>query len=204
MTGHETAGASKADARKHRVIEAARHLFVRQGFHQTGMAQIAETSGVKVGQIYRDFASKEDLISAICAQDVANLLNNSGVFGQVSRERGDVLADWIDAYVAEQPTLDQCRIFAEIGAEASRNSRIAEVVQELEKRVKPNLAHVLDELAPEAIPLSARDQYVELMHLITVGTIVQRSIDPAFDPKPATLKLMKLIEGDLEALPTSP
>ena len=48
---------SRADLRRSHLLETARQLFAERGFHQTGMAQIAAASGIKVGQIYRDFES---------------------------------------------------------------------------------------------------------------------------------------------------
>lgn len=60
----------RADNRRRHLLDVARRLFIDQGFHQTGVAQIAAESGIKVGQIYRDFASKEAIIAAICESNV--------------------------------------------------------------------------------------------------------------------------------------
>ncbi|WP_443018235.1 helix-turn-helix domain-containing protein [Sphingobium sp. TKS] len=49
-------------------MATTRDLFVKRGFHQTGMAQIASSSGIAVGQIYRDFANKEAIIAAALLQ----------------------------------------------------------------------------------------------------------------------------------------
>ena len=46
-------GRSRAQQRRDKVVDVARRLFASQGFHATGMAQIAKESGVAVGQIYR-------------------------------------------------------------------------------------------------------------------------------------------------------
>jgi AcrR family transcriptional regulator len=48
----------KAAQRREKIIEAARKLFIDNGFHATGVAQIAKESGIAVGQLYRDFASR--------------------------------------------------------------------------------------------------------------------------------------------------
>ena len=57
--------ATRAEQRRARIIAAARTLFAENGFHNTGIAQIAKQSGVLVGQIYRDFANKEEIVVAI-------------------------------------------------------------------------------------------------------------------------------------------
>ena len=59
------ARAGRATARREKVIQAARTAFKANGFHATGIAQIAHASGVAVGQIYRDFANKEAIVAEI-------------------------------------------------------------------------------------------------------------------------------------------
>ncbi|HEX7743475.1 MAG TPA: helix-turn-helix domain-containing protein [Sphingobium sp.] len=54
---------------KERTLEAARNLFNQRGFHQTSMAELASCAQVSVGQIYRLFKSKEDIINAIVESD---------------------------------------------------------------------------------------------------------------------------------------
>jgi TetR/AcrR family transcriptional repressor of uid operon len=54
---------------RERILAAARTLFDHRGFHQTPMADLAVTAQVSVGQIYRLFKSKEDVISAIVEDD---------------------------------------------------------------------------------------------------------------------------------------
>ena len=62
-------GESRAALRRRRITDAARKLFVANGFHATGMAQLAKASGIAVGQIYRDFAAKEDIVAALVTAD---------------------------------------------------------------------------------------------------------------------------------------
>ena len=59
-------------------MDVARTLFTEQGFHRTGVAQIAAASGIKVGQIYRDFADKEAIVAAIVESDLAAFLQRHG------------------------------------------------------------------------------------------------------------------------------
>lgn len=47
--------------RKDRVVQAARRLFVAQGYHGTSMPQIVAASGVSTGAIYSYFPTKEAL-----------------------------------------------------------------------------------------------------------------------------------------------
>src|SRR3546814_10817567 len=59
----------RSAARRQHILATTRDLFVKRGFHQTGMAQIASSSGIAVGQIYRDFANKEAIIAAIRSEE---------------------------------------------------------------------------------------------------------------------------------------
>src|SRR5688572_20136660 len=48
-----------------RIIEAARDLFLTQGYNSTGLAQITQRAGVKSGSLYYFFPTKEDLLVAV-------------------------------------------------------------------------------------------------------------------------------------------
>jgi TetR/AcrR family transcriptional repressor of uid operon len=59
---HEKAGRA-------RILATARALFDTHGFHQTSMAELATSAQVSVGQIYRLFKGKEDIINALVQDD---------------------------------------------------------------------------------------------------------------------------------------
>lgn len=47
------------------LIEAARDLFLANGYHSTGVAQIVRTANVRMGSLYYFFPTKEDLLIAV-------------------------------------------------------------------------------------------------------------------------------------------
>lgn len=53
------------DIRQTAILDAARDLFSRQGYHKTTMPEIARAAEVSVGLIYYHFASKADILVAI-------------------------------------------------------------------------------------------------------------------------------------------
>ena len=53
------------DARQSAILDAARDLFSRQGYHKTTMPEIAKAAGSSVGLIYYHFTSKADILVAI-------------------------------------------------------------------------------------------------------------------------------------------
>src|SRR4030042_5862164 len=56
---------ARGRATKHKVVKAARHLFKYQGYKNTTIEDISEASGVKRGNLYFYFKSKEELAFAV-------------------------------------------------------------------------------------------------------------------------------------------
>ena len=56
--------AARQKIRQDEIIAAARHCFRRHGFHGASMAQVASEAKLSVGQIYRYFANKDELVIA--------------------------------------------------------------------------------------------------------------------------------------------
>lgn len=54
--------------KREKLVEAARSLIHRNGYRQTSIADIAEASGVPLGNIYYYFKTKDDLVSAAINQ----------------------------------------------------------------------------------------------------------------------------------------
>ena len=54
--------------KRERLIESAAKLFHQAGFNKTSIADIAQDSGVPLGNVYYYFKTKDDLISAIIEQ----------------------------------------------------------------------------------------------------------------------------------------
>jgi AcrR family transcriptional regulator len=63
---------SDAVANRRKLVEAARAVFAEQGL-DAEMKEIAERAGVGVGTIYRNFATKEDLVVALVQDLIARV-----------------------------------------------------------------------------------------------------------------------------------
>lgn len=61
----ETEALSRSEQSRSQIMDAARRLFVKNGFHGTSMRQIAREAGIALGGIYNHFASKEELFVAV-------------------------------------------------------------------------------------------------------------------------------------------
>ena len=54
----------KSDKRE-RLLQAARSLIYRQGFHQTTLSDISQESGISLGNLYYYFKTKEEILAAV-------------------------------------------------------------------------------------------------------------------------------------------
>src|SRR3546814_6394960 len=146
----------RSAARRQHILATTRDLFVKRGFHQTGMAQIASSSGIAVGQIYRDFANKEAIIAAICEADLADWLEEETLETAVAvGDREGILA-WIERIAIDEPSHENRRMMCEFVATVGCNPIIAEINRKADVRPSPSLGAALDSLAPSA---SSKDRY---------------------------------------------
>lgn len=89
------AGGKRAAGLKTReaILEAARLLFLRQGYHATGMREIAHDAGISLGAVYNHFISKEEIL-----QEILDERNLYGAMSEaLSRARGYSVAELVES-----------------------------------------------------------------------------------------------------------
>jgi AcrR family transcriptional regulator len=191
--------AGRAAERRQHILDTSRPLFIGNGFHGTGMAQISAASGVKVGQIYRDFSSKEDIITAIALRDLSQFLDETGLEHAI--DAGDMTAvrDWILAFVTYDEGVDGYRLIPEIMAESARNPRIARLREEIGRCVKHALAMALTAWAPGRNRETARSELADLI-LTLGGGLCQSIVMEALhgrDYRPLCERLQTIVSREL-------
>ncbi|MFZ0040471.1 MAG: TetR/AcrR family transcriptional regulator [Solirubrobacteraceae bacterium] len=65
------------DRRRGDVVRQAAKVFARRGYDQTTMQELAASMGLATGALYHYFASKEDLLNAICDELMEPLLERA-------------------------------------------------------------------------------------------------------------------------------
>jgi AcrR family transcriptional regulator len=123
--------ATPSTDRHQQILAAAMVCFAKRGFHQTSMHDISAEAGISVGLIYRYFASKEAVISAMAAehkQEIDELLARA-------RQAPSLLEALEIFFTAHCSAAGECRIesafVVDLFAEGSRNPRIARLVRDI-------------------------------------------------------------------------
>ena len=167
----------RAVQRRERIISTARRLFEENGFHATGMARVAQESGILIGQIYRDFGSKEEIVAVIVEVVLAELLGEGDLRAAIAQ--GDVASahEWIRSFVSgrvQRESSDSFGLFAEIMAETSRNEKIAAITDMLFERLDTAIAQALELLAPGDHKAQARTDLANAILTISGGVCQRR------------------------------
>ncbi len=189
----------RARLRRQRIIDAARILFNENGFHATGVAQIARASGVAVGQIYRDFEAKEDIVAEIVEGDLAEFMACDSLHRAISTGDAAQVREWIRHFLG--PThRDAKPLFAEIVAESSRNERIAAIFSRVRQEVNASMLAALTLLAPGDHVASRRALLADLVLTQSLGLMQFRLSHPGVDTDGLTDLIMSVIAREVDAL----
>lgn len=193
----------RAAARRRKVIDTARLLFSDNGFHATGIAQIAKQSGVAVGQIYRDFASKEEIVAAIAHSDCASFMAGESLKEAVARGDSASVRAWIHSFVDPEEKADDGRMFAEILAESSRNERIARIFTAVQDEARGNMITALTLFAPGIAMSARRANLADTILTLSLGLIHHRLMHRNTDIAALTASLTAIVDREIASLEQS-
>jgi AcrR family transcriptional regulator len=124
----DDAGFDKAELRRQQVLDAAASCFRHAGFHAASMSAIAKAAGMSVGHIYHYFANKEAIIEAIIEQEQHRQLEIINML-LAAPNTMQALIDHADQALADSLDLKNSALNFEMIAEASRNPKVAEMMQ---------------------------------------------------------------------------
>ncbi len=193
--------------RRERILDAAEHCFARTGFHRTTMHDICREAGVSPGALYVWFDSKEALIAGISERDRAEFA-----------ERFEALAsapDFLEAlrtlaqqYFLEEPA-DSHRMCIEIGLESTRNPRVGEISQRVDRYISESFEKLFQRMQDEGriAPTLPIPTVTKAFMVVADGMFWHRAVDPGFDPAtvmPAVLQLVRTLLNPVpQILPAS-
>lgn len=114
--------------RQDEIIIAARRCFRQHGFHAASMSQLASEAQLSVGQIYRYFCSKDAIIEEIIRRIIG--LRIQEMIGTSKSIQLPKLLAWRCVLNEDDEAL-----MLEVAAEATRNPRVAQMMQEADERI---------------------------------------------------------------------
>ena len=175
---------ARINARRDQIIAAARLCFRKHGFHGAGMAEIAKTSQLSVGQIYRYFANKDAFIEEIVRRMVTNkiqlITGNAHNLQQVAhnlahRRIGNLSSPFkedICVEQKEQAEIDHA-LMLEVAAEATRNPVVEKIWRDSEKQLFNEAKSFLSKSFPQFSDAEMTAK-VESLAVICEGTAFRR------------------------------
>ena len=169
-----------AEVRRRQILDAAAEVFRRRGFHAASMAEIAKTFGMSAGHIYNYFDSKEAIIEAIVARDIDEFLALTAQM-QGEADLRHEMVERVDEGTDRRLDADHASLQIEIVAEASRNPKIADMVQRADTTVRRRLIELVRAAARgpvDEVDLTAR---AELLLALFEGLMIRTLRQPEID-----------------------
>ena len=193
-------GLSRAELRHRRITDTARKLFVVNGFHATGMAQLAKESGIAIGQIYRDFQSKEDIVAALVEADCRRMMMYDHLEAAIAADDPGAVRVWLMEFLDPGDSRDDARLFAEIVAESGRNARIAAIFHTLHDQLRGHILGALTFLAPGAECAGLREDMTEALMTLSLGLFQYGFMARERDVAPVLRTLERMVDRALAEL----
>jgi len=166
--------------RRAQILDAALVCFAQRGFHQTSMHDISAEAGISVGLIYRYFANKEAVISAMADR------HKSEIQDVLERARQaptllESLEILFTAHCCENSPNVVSAFVVDLYAEASRNPQVADLVRDV---LQTSMDGVTDLIArsPEgqknAVGGLAPNELSELIFAVARGMLMRDVLQP--------------------------
>lgn len=186
----------KALLRREKIVAAARRLFIANGFHATGVAQIAKESGIAVGQIYRDFSCKEAIVAEIVQADCMDFLAPESLSAGIRSGDPEFVWTWLADFIRPEPG-ESDPLFAEIVAETARNERIAAIFEATRGDVRSTMLVALSALIPGEAFGERRCALADMITATALGLMQHRFLSPAEDTDRAAALLLKMLRREV-------
>lgn len=188
-------------ARRDHILDAAEACFARAGFHRTSMQDICREAGVSAGALYTWFSSKEELIAGLVEREKQRFTSRLAEVA-ASPDLIAALRSFAEHCCCEEPR-EKLWLHVEIGAEATRNEALAQIVHQMDDFVRESFAALLSEAKAEGRidPSFDIQTIVRILAVLADGLFWHRAIDPGFDPREALPVLMSVVSGLINPVP---
>ena len=130
-----------ADQRTAEILDSARKAFAEKGFDGASMQDIARKAGMSVGNFYRYFPSKDAIVEALIAFDIATMEQDFGVI-LLDPNPMAALRHKIEQRITNPDCGGDGQLWAEITAAALRKPEIGAAACNMEDNVVNHLTAV--------------------------------------------------------------
>ena len=189
------------EARRQQILNAASACFARQGFHQTTMQDICREAELSPGSVYRYFASKVDIIAAVCEE---NQQQSLAIIGAATGQTDDTLkildqlADSSFSMLGEPEMLERMYLIIQLWAESLRSPQILEMSRRAGSDLwRTTLAQLMrrakerGEIDPSLDPESLAQVLVSAWE----GLVLLKAFDPQVDVSQYLAALKAMYRG---------
>lgn len=195
-------GLKRADAetRRQQIVDAASACARRAGFHGASMAEIAQTAGLSVGQIYRYFENKEAIIAAIVARNTAEMRDIFTEMQDAGEPILEVMLEKCATAVDDAYDRDRAALMLEVVAEAARNPAVAAILQAADAEERRMKLELIDRILPAKCDPVERLARSEVASMLFDGMIVRGVNNPGAD-RQAIARVLRPVMRKLLAEP---
>ena len=176
--------AAHAEAQRTRILDAAQHCFIADGFHAATMATIAERAGVSAGLLYRYFENKDAIVLAIIDRELqVARARIAQLHGGVELVEG-MVQKFADMSAADPEAVSPA-LFLEMSAEATRAPEVADAVARADRLTRSDFQAWLQRPASEGgrgLDASEAASRSLLVQLLFAGLTVRAAREPGLDP----------------------
>ncbi len=183
------------------ILNLIRSAFAEKGFDGASMQDLARAAGMSVGNFYRYFPSKDAIIAAMAAYDLAEMEEDFAAL-QVSDDPLALIREKIRFKIGDGCS-DHGRLWAEITAAAQRRPEVAQISCGVEDVVARNLVQVFARLAGVA-PEAAQEKFgvqVRFIILLVKAAAMRHASQPDPEVEELVLKTIDDLMTDIISAP---
>jgi AcrR family transcriptional regulator len=187
------------DLTRRRLLEAARTVFLRHGFHATTVDMVAEEAGFTKGAVYSAFVSKADLFLALyeerTGRRAAQAASIAGVAGAHVEEA--TTGAWADVLRRERPWL---LVLLEFWIFAARDDALRARFASIHARYRAHVARAIAaEAAASGRTLPVAPELLTLYHMaLGNGFALETFRDPALKAGDVYVRAARALARGLE------
>ena len=187
------------------IVDTAARLFYAHGYHAIGIDRIIAEAGVAKMTMYKYFASKADLISAVLKDRDSRF--QKSLFSFVSTfhsplEKIKAIFTWYDRWLKE-PTFNGCMFISAAVEYSDPNDEIHLLSKAHKQAIQDHITLILKEVTKERTALSLGAQLIQILEGAVITGLVfgdRNSAITAWRTAAAVLNAEGLIDADTQAL----